>query len=82
MEGFYSELIPPEVTRNGPLCMSQHVNLLSCCRVPCSEVDIRIRSPIEKSRHIIVAHNSHVSFAKYIVYLFSLFSFSYVYNMA
>ena len=65
----YSELIPPEVTRNGPLCMSQHVNLLSCCRVPCNKVDIQIRSSIDKSRHIIVAHNGHVSYVlNHIIY--------------
>ena len=64
---FYSELIPPEVARNGPLCMSQHVNLLSCCRVPCSGVDIQIRSPVDKSRHIIVAHNGHVSWYKFTI---------------
>ena len=62
---YYSELIPPEVGRNGPLCMSQHVNLLSCCRVPCVEVDVQIRSPVDKSRHIIVAHNGHVSWHSY-----------------
>ena len=54
-------MLPPEVSRDGPLCMSQHLNLLSCCRIPCGGVDIQRRSPIDQSCHIIVAHNGHVS---------------------
>jgi len=53
-------MLPPESTRDGPVCMSQHVNLLSCCRIPSSGIDIQRRSPIDQSCHIIVAHNGHV----------------------
>ena len=53
-------MLPPEKTRDGPLCMSQHINLLSCCRIPSSGVDTQKRSPIDQSCHIIVAHNGHV----------------------
>lgn len=54
-------MLPPEMTRNGHMCMSQFVNLLSCCRIPSSKVDTQRRSSIDQSCHIIIAHNGHVS---------------------
>ena len=56
-----SEKLQPERTKAGPLCMSQYLNLYSCCRIPGKEVDTQRISPIEESRHIIVTHNDHVS---------------------
>ena len=58
---FHSEKIDVEMTKVGPLCMSQYLDILSCCRIPGEEVDTQRRSPIEHSCHIIVAHNGHVS---------------------
>ncbi|XP_065916399.1 carnitine O-acetyltransferase-like isoform X2 [Dysidea avara] len=54
-----SEKIDVEMTKVGPLCMSQYLDILSCCRIPGEEVDTQRRSPIEHSCHIIVAHNGH-----------------------
>ena len=59
---FYSERIDVEKSRDGrPLCMSQFVDMVSCCRIPGQNVDTQRRSPVDQSRHIIVAHNGHVS---------------------
>ena len=57
----FSAMLHPEETKNGPVCMSQYVNLLSCCRIPGEKVDTQRRSPVDQSCHIIVAHNGHVS---------------------
>lgn len=57
-----SEKLQVERTKAGPLCMSQYLDMFSCCRIPGKEVaDTLRRTPIEESRHIIVAHNDHVS---------------------
>ena len=59
---FYSERLDVEKIRDGrPLCMAQYKDILSCCRIPGKNVDTQRRSPIDQSRHMIVAHNGHVS---------------------
>jgi len=68
---FHSENVEVEMTRAGPLCMSQYLDILSCYRIPGEEVDTHRRSPVDQSRHIIVAHNDHVSKIAVLVYRFN-----------
>jgi len=74
---FHSENVEVEMTRAGPLCMSQYLDILSCYRIPGEEVDTQRRSPVDQSCHIIVAHNGHVSICTVYIAIFTYPNISY-----
>ena len=58
----HSESLKVEKTKAGHyLCMGQYLNITSHCRIPGKVTDSQRSTPIEKSHHIIVMHNDHVS---------------------
>ena len=56
-----SEAVPPDVYRGKPMCMSQF-DMYQKCRIPRADVDESLQTPIDKSRHILVIRNGHVSY--------------------
>jgi len=50
----FRELIPPEVNKQGPVCMNQYKWMFGVTRVPKPECDELVGGYPAKSRHIIV----------------------------